>query len=192
MKRFGQSLAEILSLSKYGRFSIKTVVQIGLQLLDNLECLHDCGYIHCDLKPENILLAALDRNSIKSSEIVLIDFGLAKSFLTADFKHKEMETSVKFSGNFLFQSYNAFKALTLSRRDDLISLAYLLVFYFDGTPKWADEIDDDKPYYDQFRDAKLPLTPEKLCEGFSEPLLPFVTEVFAYEFKQEPNYAKLK
>jgi serine/threonine protein kinase len=50
-------------------------------MISNLEALHKSGFIHCDIKPENILLGSKNRYKLESSQIVLIDFGLAKSYL---------------------------------------------------------------------------------------------------------------
>ena len=36
------------------------------------------------------------------------------------------------------------------------------------------------------------MTPEKLCVEKASKLLQFATEVFSYEFSEEPNYTKLK
>ena len=56
---------------------------MGIKLVDNLEKLHDLGYIHRDLKPENICT-----DPRKTSEnIFLIDFGLSKAYLDENGKH---------------------------------------------------------------------------------------------------------
>lgn len=36
------------------------------------------------------------------------------------------------------------------------------------------------------------MTPETVCTGLAKPLLPFVKEVYSYEYKEEPNYSKLQ
>jgi casein kinase I homolog HRR25 len=61
-----------------------------------IERLHDCGFIHCDIKPDNILLAGDNMKALKSSEIVLIDFGLARNYLGLGEEHIEMKSSQKF------------------------------------------------------------------------------------------------
>jgi serine/threonine protein kinase len=125
---------------KFERFTVKTSVQIELQMIDQLEDLHKCGYIHNDLKPDNMLLRSRNAKTVKSSEIVLIDFGFAQEFLSDSGKHIDCTYKDKFSGNVLFQSPNAFKYRTLSRRDDLISLANILAFYFVGEVPWSNKI----------------------------------------------------
>ena len=66
---------------------------MGLKLVDNLEKLHDLGYIHRDLKPENI---CTDPRKT-SDNIFLIDFGLSKAFLDENGKHIAIrEKRVKF------------------------------------------------------------------------------------------------
>ena len=51
-----------------------------------------------------------------------------------------MKTGHLFNGNMLYSSPNAFKGNSLSRRDDMISLAYLLAFYFNGKIDWVDQL----------------------------------------------------
>lgn len=77
MKKYGPDLQKMLDSSRYGRFSVKTTVQVGLQLIDRLESLHKLGFIHKDLKLENILIGTSDKSDLRSSEIIVVDFGLA-------------------------------------------------------------------------------------------------------------------
>ena len=61
-----------------------------------------------------------------------------------------------FCGNVLFASHNAFKKVTQSRRDDLISLAYLLEFFINGEITWLGEMrsEDDDFYQEVSRTKK--------------------------------------
>ena len=80
----------------------------------------------------------------KSSRIIMIDFGITKRFLSDAGEHIECVKNKNFEGNFLFQSHNAFRNLTLTRRDDLISLAYILTFYFVGEVAWTSTLNYDR------------------------------------------------
>lgn len=132
MDKLGLDLNKIRKNYKKHCFSLKTTVQVGMQLLDSLEALHSLGYIHTDLKPENILVGSRSMISAQSSKIVLIDFGLARPYKSKKVPHIE-ETPVKsFRGSMCFASINAFKYLEQSRRDDLISLVYNLVYFARG------------------------------------------------------------
>lgn len=80
MAKLGPNLKEVVNRFKKKRFTLKTVIQIGLQIIDRLESLHEINYLHLDLKLENILLKSERMQSNESSKIVLIDFGLSKLF----------------------------------------------------------------------------------------------------------------
>jgi serine/threonine protein kinase len=84
-----------------------------------------------------MLIGTKDRTNLKSSRIVLIDFGLAKPFRDGSGKHLECKDIREFKGNFLFSSHNAFRYENLSRRDDLISLGNLLVYLLLGDTPWS-------------------------------------------------------
>jgi serine/threonine protein kinase len=92
----------MLESSKYGRFTLKTSIQIGLQIMDRLESLHKLGFTHQDLKPENILLGTRDKSDLRSSEIILVDFGLTRKYLVKEGSHIPFEHNVKFNGNLMF------------------------------------------------------------------------------------------
>ena len=111
-------------------FTEKTVIQTGLQLVEKLQAIHERGYLYNDLKPDNIVVGDFDGQ--KLGEIRLIDFGISKKYLDEHGNHIQKSNESIFRGNMIFSSINAFNFETLSRRDDLISLCYLLVFILDG------------------------------------------------------------
>lgn len=109
-----------------------------------------------------------------------------------------------FQGNLIFASKHCFNLLAHSRRDDLISLSYLLLYIIDGDllflAKDGDtqqEVADDKQFnqieFQRIRELKNNMSPKMLCESLeAQTLLPFIEEVFSYEFEQAPDYDKLK
>jgi serine/threonine protein kinase len=104
-------------------------------LLDDLKTIHDAGYTFNDLKLDNIVVGdAPELSNAKDSlhKIRIIDFGLAKKYIDEDGKHISAQVEQLFQGNIIFASKNAFNMVTLSRRDDLISLCYLMIYMLNG------------------------------------------------------------
>ena len=58
------------------KFSLKTVLQLGINILRGLERIHLKGVVHRDLKPENILLG-LDE---EYNKLYIVDFGISKIY----------------------------------------------------------------------------------------------------------------
>ena len=61
-------------------------------------------------------------------QVKLIDFGLVTKYLDDKGKHIMKQSTEFFEGNFIFASVNALKFKKTSRRDDLLSLCYLVIF----------------------------------------------------------------
>lgn len=93
----------------------------------------------------------------------------------------------------MFASHNAFNFERLSRRDDLISLAYLTVFLVQGELGWFKNFSAKDPlFFEKMKKIKTEMTPETLCANQAVILGPFVEEIFNYRFEDTPNYPKLK
>jgi serine/threonine protein kinase len=128
MDLLGDSLEKILELS--GCFKMKTVLQIGINVLNILMNIHDKGFIHRDIKPENFLLTIP-----RPKKLYIIDFGISKPFIIND-KHIEPKMTHQFIGTQNFASINTHEFNEQSRRDDLESLAYMLICFYFGKLEW--------------------------------------------------------
>ena len=133
-------------------------------------------------------------------EIKLIDFGLAspylKSIINKDGEEEEVhipKEKKKFQGNFAFSSKNAFREISLSRRDDLISLAYLLCYFYTGKFPF---VKHDLPLLEQInliKKKKNKYKPKKFCSKYKcEFLLEYTEAVYKLKFDEEPDYKYLK
>ena len=83
---------------------------------------------------KNINKPELNNNILEQMQLFklrFIDFGLVTRFLDEKKEHIKDGISDKFKGSMLFASKNSFKFLRTSRRDDLISLVYILIFMID-------------------------------------------------------------
>lgn len=77
MDLLGPSLEDMFNYC-YRRFSVKTVLMLGIELLTRLEFIHHRNFIHRDIKPDNFVLGLGARANV----IYVIDFGLSKRYRT--------------------------------------------------------------------------------------------------------------
>ena len=130
-----QSLEDV-RLSYGEQMSLKVVIHLSLQMVKIIEEIHEKGIIHRDLKPANFLLKTNEKNI---SEIYLIDFGLAKSFLDEKQRHYSLKTNEDIVGTRRYMSINTHQGLTSSRRDDIESFGYIMMFLYHGILPWQNQ-----------------------------------------------------
>lgn len=125
---------------------LKTISDIGIQTISQLEILHKLGFVHGDLKFQNICF-----NKISKTYSV-IDFGLCSKIFNKNGTHKAQESVSSFYGNSLFASDSMSRLQTTSRKDDLESLIYILCYLLTGTLPVIHFINEniDKFEMDQF------------------------------------------
>ena len=121
---------------------IKDVCMIALQGLERLEFIHSKNIIHRDIKPHNFLCG---KNNPET--IYLIDFGFARKYMSSRTgKHIKYKWIKYAYGSFRYYSINANKGYELSRRDDLESFGYMLVYLAKQYLPWisTEELNIDK------------------------------------------------
>jgi len=155
-------------------FSLKLVLQIGNQILILLKSLHEHGFVHRDIKPDNFLLGLGN----KSNQIHLIDFGFCKPYLVNG-EHIPNKPTSNLIGTPNFASVYAHDFNELSRRDDLISLGYMLLYFLNGSLEWQVERNPDS------------IKAMKLNLGTDSVILKYLKSVTNLDFNEEPNYELL-
>ena len=166
----GDSLQTLLNSKN--SFSLKLVLQIGLQIIFILQSIHDKGLVHRDIKPDNFLLG-------NKKQIYIIDFGFCKSI--------ENVTNVKKTtgliGSLTYASLNAHNYTELSFQDDLESLVYMLIYFYQGFLDWQ-KTEDVKLIIQMkqqvLNNEKIPIV-----------LRNFLNSVRLLDFKEMPDYNSL-
>ena len=156
---------------------------LSIQMLQQLNVLHKNGIIHNDIKPENFVF---DKQNKKFK---IIDFGLSSFYITNKNHIKFSEKCSRF-GTLRYMSINAHKKYSLSRRDDLISLSYVLIYLSRIKIPW-------KGITNKIEKNKLHSTLINLKENFHENILSYnikspIISLYNYStnlsFASEPDY----
>ena len=188
----GMSLYELWKLrKKKEKSNIKNVCMVALQILDRLEYIHSKNYIHRDIKPQNFVNGRNDPNII-----YIIDFGFSHQYRSSrtgkHIKYKNRKLTI---GSLSYLSINGNMGYEQSRRDDLESLGYMLIFLATGNLPWFEieksKINKKLKYY-QIALLKNALSAEKLCEGLPEEFTKYINYVRKLDFEEDPNYVYLR
>lgn len=175
-------------------FDIATICNIGIDLINCFEILHGLGYVHNDIKSDNVAILLQDRNKEKYGiSCTLIDFGKSKKFDTSDDQKKKLNENKIGNGNIKYSSYNVLIGGKIGPKDDLESLCYFLLKYFNNNLPWFNYDMDDKKNYKQFViDAKKNFDIKKYCNNKYNELIEIFNDIKNLDFKERPKYSKYK
>ncbi|KAE9618574.1 putative protein kinase CK1-CK1-Pl family [Lupinus albus] len=188
MDMLGPSLWDVWNSSSQ-TMSSEMVSCIAVESLSILEKMHSRGYVHGDVKPENFLLG--QPATAQEKKLFLVDLGLATKWRdTSSGQHVEYDQRPDmFRGTVRYASVHAHLGRTASRRDDLESLAYTLIFLHKGRLPWQGYQGDTKSFL--VCKKKMGTSPEMLCCFCPSPFRQFLEAVVSMKFDEEPNYGKL-
>lgn len=186
MDLLGSSLEE-LRVSCGGKLSLKSVLAIGIQLLKRIESIHEEGIIHRDIKPDNFLIKP-DTNMV-----YIIDFGLARRYITKKEQHITLTQGRKLTGTARYASVNVHLGLTPSRRDDLESIAYVMLYLLNGKLPWqAIKCSDKEKRYEKIGNEKLNSVPWTHFETSPGEFILFLKYCRGLDFDEDPDYNYLR
>ena len=185
MDLLGQNLEDLYNYCAKN-FSLKTILMITIQMIERLKHVHDNHYIHRDIKPENFLIG----KDTTAKTIYLLDFGLAKRYRDEyTHIHIPLKENRNLTGTARYASCNAHNGLEQSRRDDMESIAYVILYFFSKKLPWQGlKCKDKNEKHAKIKEIKMSMTPEKLFEGLPKEFADYLTMVKKLGFEDEPTY----
>lgn len=164
-------------------------LQISMQALERVEFMHKKGLLHRDIKPANFVFGYEDKECL-----YMIDFGTAEKFIDEKTgQHIPLSETRSLVGTADFISLNGHCGMQLSRKDDLESLGFLMIYLFKGALPWMSITSPSKEdLATEIYCSKLENTPPALCKGLPTEICEYFDYVRGLSFTESPNYCLLK
>ena len=203
----GPSLEDLFNFCNR-KFTLKTVLLLADQLVPSLpypfiswkyqltvqisriEYIHAKSFIHRDIKPDNFLMGIGKRGN----QVNVIDFGLAKKYRDPKTHlHIPYRENKNLTGTARYASINTHLGVEQSRRDDLESLGYVMMYFCRGSLPWQGlKAATKKQKYDRIMEKKMTTSTEVLCRGFPNEFAIFLNYTRSLRFDDKPDYAYLR
>lgn len=162
------------------KFTISTVLKLAVSIINILSQIHSSCFLHRDIKPSNFM--------IKDNNIYIIDFGLAKKY-KVNGEHIEYKTDRSLIGTARYASINVHNGIEPSRRDDLISLGYMLIYFINGSLPWQGiKTDGKKSHIVLIGQCKLSTSLNKLCSNIPKCIKDYLQYCMNLSFSDKPDY----
>lgn len=185
----GPSLEDLFNFCSR-KLSLKTVLMLADQMINRVEFVHCKSFLHRDLKPDNFLMG-LGR---RANQVYIIDFGLAKKFRdSTTHQHIPYRENKNLTGTARYASTNTHLGIEQSRRDDLESLGYVLMYFLRGSLPWQGlKAGNKKQKYERISEKKVQTSIEALCRGYPTEFASYFHYCRSLRFDDKPDYAYLK
>ena len=159
--------------------------------MNRIEYIHKKHYIHRDIKPENFMTGRKEFKAV----LYLIDFGLSKKYIDPKTgKHVKYKDNHRLNGTARFASIHALEGYELSRRDDLESLCYVLVYLLKGNLPWTRLKNKNK--YEKYKiilNMKKKMSEDILIgDKNNQEFIDFIKYCRELKFEESPDYNYLR
>jgi serine/threonine protein kinase len=185
MKKMNYNLNDIKK--QVNNFDLESISSIGKSAITILEKIHNAGIIHRDLKPDNFMVDKDFKN------LYIIDFGLAKKYLKNNNEHIKYKNNKSPTGTLRYMSVYTNIGVESSRRDDLISLGYVLIYLIKGELPWQNIVIENKSEK-IVEVGKLKKTTKirDICNDLPENMYKYLKYCYKLKFEEKPDYEKCR
>ena len=184
----GKSLLDMF-IYKNKNINIDDICLLAIQILERIEWIHSNNIVYRDIKPENFLFGKKD-----PEVLYLIDFGLCRKYKSSTTgKHIKPKNLGKFTGTSRYASLYAMAGNEQSRRDDIESIGYMIIFLMKKRLPWQGiKGNSYKECYHKLYIMKKYIEIEELCKGLPGEIVDYMNNARSLKFEEEPNYQYLK
>lgn len=185
----GPSLEDLFNYCNR-KFTYKTVLLLADQLICRIEYIHARCFIHRDIKPDNFLMGIGRRGS----QVNVIDFGLAKKYRDPrTHLHIPYRENKNLTGTARYASVNTHLGIEQSRRDDLESLGYVLIYFCRGSLPWQGlKAATKRQKYDRIMEKKMTISTDVLTKGLPAEFSEYMRYIKNLRFDDKPDYPYLR
>lgn len=204
MELLGHSIEKLFSLCNY-KFSFTSSLLIIEQMLDIIKSIHSNDIIHRDIRPEHFIYDKASSSDIIKpalddglpvdinplSKMYLIDFGVSKYFIDQEtHKHIAFKNKKDFQGSAMYSSVWSHLGAEKSRRDDLDSIAFIMIYLLKGELPWQKvKAKTKKEIKNTITELKVSISPMELCKGIPfEECVRLIHYIRGLQFEEVPKY----
>ncbi|KAF4797409.1 Casein kinase I isoform delta [Turdus rufiventris] len=158
--------------------------------ISRIEYIHSKNFIHRDVKPDNFLMGLGKKGNL----VYIIDFGLAKKYRDArTHQHIPYRENKNLTGTARYASINTHLGIEQSRRDDLESLGYVLMYFNLGSLPWQGlKAATKRQKYERISEKKMSTPIEVLCKGYPSEFATYLNFCRSLRFDDKPDYSYLR